>query len=313
MADIKPYIVKEGSNWIVQNNSPLEDDILNFFYRSWNVKRAGFFPGPQPISIERKHFPLLVKKPYAVCEKSDGVRYCLVCKMFGKSKVCCLINRALKIIIVSVSLSKNNYLGCVMDGELVNDNEYIIYDCVFLNGESCMKSDLAIRLEKVQRFVYGVIKTKNDSLNIRTKVFYPLEKFLDFQKDVLPKLNYKTDGYIFTPVLEPLTVGTHETMFKWKPKDKNTIDFQFKMYNDKWYMFIQERGRLLYESEIPLETELDIKEDSIVECKYDEEIGWIPQLIRNDKTHPNNRRTYYNTLKNISEDITISEFHQLFV
>lgn len=313
MADIKPYIYKDGTNWIVQSNSPLEDDILNFFYRSWNVKRGGFFPGPQPISIERKHFPLLINKPYAVCEKSDGVRYCMICKMFKNSKVCCLINRALKIIVVSVTLSKNNYLGTVMDGELVNENEFIVYDCVAFNGKSCMINDLANRLEMVGRFVTGVIKTKNNSLIVRTKVFYPLEKFLDFQKDVLPKLNYKTDGYIFTPVLEPLTVGTHETMFKWKPKDKNTIDFQFKMYNDKWYMFIQERGRLLYESETSLENELDIKEDSIVECKYDEECGWIPQLIRTDKTHPNNRRTYYNTLKNISEDITISEFHQLFV
>ena len=312
MNSIKPHIVKDGDSWMVLHQSELEDDILNFLYESWRTKRGGYFPGPLPISIERKHFPLLLENPYAVCEKSDGTRYNLICKLFKGAKVCCLINRALHIRIVSVNVSKVAYEGTVMDGELVNGNKFIIYDAVKFNGMSVMKDNLVKRLEIVSRFVSGIIKTKRDSLNVVTKKFYNVKDILTFQREILPTLDYKTDGYIFTPVMEPLTIGTHETMFKWKPKDKNTIDFQFKKKGEVWQMFIQEKGRLLYESEFKIKnTIINIKENSIVECKYTD-VGWIPQSIRTDKVHPNNRRTYYNTLKNIQEDIQITEFHQLF-
>ena len=49
----------------------------------------------------------------------------------------------------------------------------------------------------------------------------------------------------------------------------------------------------------------------IVECKYitdDTPMWWMPILERTDKTHPNNRRTFYRTLVNIKEDIKMSDF-----
>jgi len=45
----------------------------------------------------------------------------------------------------------------------------------------------------------------------------------------------------------------------------------------------------------------------IVECQYYQG-AWFPVNLRTDKTHPNNRRTYYNTLTNIKEDIQWQEF-----
>ena len=35
---------------------------------------------------------------------------------------------------------------------------------------------------------------------------------------------------------------------------------------------------------------------------------WQPIALRADKNHPNNRRTFYNTLTNIKEDIQWEEF-----
>lgn len=312
---LKDWVSKDSETgwWVVNPGSPLEDVVINFLHWSWGVKRGGFFPGPQPISIERRHFPILTKSPYVVCEKTDGTRFCMVCLLFEqKDRVVCLINRALKIFVVKVGVARPCFSGTVMDGELVGD-KFIIYDTVLLNGESVLKSDLPTRLSAVNRFVSGIIKTKTDNLKVRTKEFYPLNEIVKFQKEVLPKLDYRTDGFIFTPVNEPLRVGTHETMFKWKPRDLNTVDFQFKSKGDRWDMLIQERGKLFFETYISKKSleNLDIQEDDIMECKYDG-FQWYPVLKRTDKTHPNNRRTFYNTIKNINEDIQLSEFHCLF-
>jgi mRNA guanylyltransferase len=38
---------------------------------------------------------------------------------------------------------------------------------------------------------------------------------------------------------------------------------------------------------------------------------WKPIKVRTDKTHPNNRRTFYRTLVNIKEDIKMSEFNNI--
>lgn len=317
MGQIRDCVTKDPSTgwWIVNQGSPLEDVVINFLHWSWGVKRGGFFPGPQPVSIERRHFPLLTKRPYVVCEKTDGTRFCMVTLLFENTeRVVCLVNRALKIYVVKVGVPRPSFLGTVMDGELVGD-KFIIYDTVLLNGQSVLKCDLTIRLNAVNRFVSGIIKTKTDNIKVKTKQFYPLKDIVKFQKDILPKLDYKTDGFIFTPVDEPLRIGTHETMFKWKPRDLNTVDFQFKTgaQNDRWDMLIQERGKLFFETYVPKESfkELNINEDDIMECKYDG-FQWIPVLKRTDKVHPNNRRTFYNTIKNINEDIQLSEFHCLF-
>ena len=54
------------------------------------------------------------------------------------------------------------------------------------------------------------------------------------------------------------------------------------------------------------------EDGAIVECMYitweDGPLWWKPQKRRRDKTHPNNRRTFYNTITNIKEDIQMKEF-----
>jgi mRNA guanylyltransferase len=105
-------------------------------------------------------------------------------------------------------------------------------------------------------------------------------------------------------------------MFKWKPRDSNTIDFLFtRRSSSKWGMYVQEKGKYIFESELSNELALDgTVEGSIVECQYmhdDSPRWWKPMNIRTDKTHPNNRRTFYRTLTNISENIQLNEFKKM--
>ena len=93
----------------------------------------------------------------------------------------------------------------------------------------------------------------------------------------------------------------------------NTIDFQAKIWNnEKWGLYVQEKGRLIFESELSLaKTPEWITEDCIVECQYmcdEEPRWWKPIGLRVDKKHPNNRKTFYRTFVNIRENIQITEF-----
>jgi len=281
-------------------------DVISFIHSSWGTQ--DYFPGPQPVSIERVHFPLLKKNNYVVCEKSDGVRHLLVSFMSGDKKMCVLVNRSLHVTVAPINLPKSAYQGTILDGELVGGNSFLVYDAVIVSGASVKNLNLHERLESAQKVIKGIIRVKTDSISIKLKTFYKLKEY-DYNT-VVPG----TDGLIFTPVNEPVKTGTHETMFKWKPRDSNTIDFKCKKceQQNKWGLYVSEKGRLIFESELSLAKTPDwITEDCIVECQYmcdEEPRWWKPLNLRSDKTHPNNRRTFYKTLLNIREDIKLREF-----
>ena len=269
------------------------------------------------MSIERRHFPLLKKKPYVVCEKSDGVRHVLMAFMYEGTKMCVLVNRAFEIVLAPLSLPKTAYQGTVLDGEVVMTNfkhdTLLVYDVVTVSGVSVASLNLIERLKAGESIVNGIRKMATDPIVLRMKTFFNLKDFDELFNKYIPALDYKTDGVVFTPVDEPIRIGTHETLFKWKPRDQNTIDFKAKRWSDaKWGLYVQERGTLVFESELSTQQAPEwVTEDSIVECQYmveDEPRWWKPVTLRKDKVHPNNRRTFYNTLKNIREDIKWTEF-----
>jgi len=228
--------------------------------------------------------------------------------MFQEKKICVLMNRSFECTLAPLTLPKSAYLGTVLDGELL-DREFIVYDAVCVSGQSVAKNCLLDRYGEAEKFIKGILKVKTDPFVVRLKELFLFNEFQDFLQ------KYKTfkyvDGIILTPNDDPIRTGTHETLFKWKPRDLNTIDFQMKKDKNRWNMFVQDAGNLIFESEIPIEgSPTWITEDCIAECQYVNG-KWKPIHLREDKKHPNNRRTFYRTLKNISEDIKIEEFSTL--
>ena len=295
----------------------MEQYIINHFHKTIGTFKDGksppIFPGPQPVSIERKHFEILKNEPYVVCEKTDGVRHALVCTTFNGTPVAAFLNRALQVQPIKINIPTIHYNGTVLDGELVGGNLFMIYDAMQVHGEILMKKNLLERLEFASKFVR---KVKNDSIKIKLKKFFVKDDIEELVNKHIPQLSYKTDGLVFTPVKDEVRIGTHETMFKWKPRDMNTIDFQLKWRGDRWGLYIQDRGILVFQSEIQhVHDNPWLIEDNILECQYmiDDRIPWWkPVGIRTDKHHPNNRRTFYRTLVNINEDIEINEFIKMF-
>ena len=287
-------------------------DLRAFIANAWGVTDPTRFPGPQPVSIERRHFPLLKRQPYLVCEKTDGVRHLLASTDEGVF----LVNRAFVCEKVNIRIAKDTLL----DGELVKTKSgkeglrpdgkpavsllFMVYDAVRVKGEDLTQSPLNSRLEAARKIIKAIIKTANASLEIRVKTMTDLKDFRSFPP--LDSFEYETDGLVFTPVNEPIRTGTHETMFKWKPRDRITIDFCIKNGSE---LFVQDRGIPYKEADLHLHNvRRDLPDGTIVECGYGN-LGWFVEKIRTDKTHANNRRTYFRTIVNIREGIELEEFN----
>ena len=300
----------------------MEEYVVKFIHTVWGSK--DYFPGPQPISIEYKHFPILKGAEYVVCEKTDGERYMMVALTYEGKRKCLFVNRAFKMFEVPINLKKSAYEGTILDGELY-DGTLMVYDAVRVNGASVWDLNLMNRLEAAQNLMKSVIYMKSDTWRLKCKTFHEMRNFATFMNDYLPMVEQKVDGLVFTPVNEPIRIGTHETMFKWKPQEQNTVDFLMKREPSRetpgckpgpiaWRLYVQEKGKMYFESEIPqnkMDDEPWFEDGAIVECKYitwEEPMWWKPLKRRRDKTHPNNRRTFYRTIVNIKENIQMKEF-----
>lgn len=270
------------------------DTAIRFIQKIFNSE-SDRFPGAQPVSIERRHFPILKKQEYLISEKTDGVRYFLL----SMNNSVGIINRANKYEKVVIRLPSDTLL----DGELVKLENgkmcFLIFDAMLVKGLNVMHEKYETRLEHAQKLIQKIIKTSAATFELRVKKLFKFGT-----KVIFPKFDYETDGIILTPNNEPVRYGTHETQFKWKPLDRITVDFLIKCGNT---LFVQDQGRLFQEGELLLNNKrLDIENDSIVECEYGK-LGWHVVKIRTDKTHPNNRRTYSRTMINLREKITLEE------
>ena len=306
----------------IKLESPLYKYVVQYIHTKWGSK--DYFPGPQPVSIEHRHFPVLKGAEYLVCEKTDGERYMMVACMFEGKKKCVFVNRAFNMFEVPINLKKSVYDGTILDGELYEDT-LMVYDAVWVNGESVWNLNLMKRLEAARSIMKSIIYMKSDQYRLKCKTFHQMREFGKFMDVYLPTVQQKIDGLVFTPVNEPVRIGTHETMFKWKPQEKNTVDFLmkrepsretpgFKPGTPTWRLYVQEKGKLFFESELPfnrMEDEPWFEDGAIVECKYvtwEEPMWWKPLKRRTDKNYPNNRRTFYRTIVNIKENIQMKEF-----
>lgn len=276
--------------------------LVTFVQECWKADPSRF-PGPQPVSIERRHFPLLKRQPYLVCEKTDGERRLLA----STSEGVFLINRAFDIEKINVRVAKDTLL----DGELVTTKAgkvlFMVYDAVRVRGEDVAQNSLTERLEAARKVIKAIIKTANASLEIRVKNMLNLTNIKSLPD--LGAFEYETDGLVFTPINEPIRMGTHETMFKWKPRERITIDFELKNGSE---LFVQDRGVPYRESQLHLKNQRpDLPDGTIVECGFGD-MGWFVEKVRKDKTHANNRRTYFRTIVNLRENIQLSEFMGLY-
>lgn len=298
---------------------------------AYNIKGDISFPAPQPVSIEKKDFEKLKKYDYNVTLKLDGTRF-LLYFMLDKhnNKQVILLNRALNYFNINIECEPDlfNGIGTLLDGELLFKNDkwtYSVHDGLYLCGNNISRNQHDNRLSDINYALELYInKQKTNTFNIETKLFYKFNEINDFINNIYlePENQKLSDGIILMPNKLPVVSGTQYSMFKWKPNDKHTFDFQLnETESNDMIVKVYHLNNLIDFANIKYDTDqgknfieklksLDnYKNECITECYFDKDKqNFTPFLIRTDKTHPNSLRTIERTLFNIKEDIKIEDF-----
>jgi hypothetical protein len=311
--------------YLIENNE-LKEKIMKKceVLIGFELKRD-YFPGPQPVAVEKKDFPTLEKGGYMVCEKTDGERAILLLLIINDKPMCFVINRKNDLYFLDLSFKKEVFEGSIFDGELIKTNKgvwnFLIHDCMVYNGTSFMEKNHRLRYACiidciVKRYSYK----ETDCFCIKTKLFYKYGPELEKTWEHIKKTTEnKIDGLIFTPIDHPIKFGRDNLLFKWKEPGNNTIDFVVKTVGKKINLYFLKKSLAIYKTFLPTDNNYKIideflkenkeNESLIVEFKYTiEDDLFTPYRIRSDKNKPNGELTVLNTIKNIKESIKIEDF-----
>ena len=296
--------------------------------------KRGYFPGPQPVAVEKKNLTDLIKNEYMVCEKSDGERAILLLIHLNNKPMCFLINRNNELYFMDLSFKREVFEGTVMDGELIKTKKgpdggpgnwnFLIHDCMIYNGSSFIEKNHRLRYACIIDFILKrYVNKENDCINIKTKIFYRYGPGIEKTWDNIEKTTEnKIDGLIFTPINGPVKFGRDNALFKWKLPENNTIDLLIKQKNKKIIVYYTKKTELIEFKKWSQSSENykkvtafapDIPEKGLViEFKVVSEDSFIPYKIRTDKILPNGEITIFNTFKNVQEAITIDDLKKSF-
>lgn len=293
---------------------------------SMDDHKALRFPGPNPVSLDTTHFSRLAAEPYYVCEKTDGVRFIMLCCAADmhdrRANLCVIVDRALTMYLLPIQhWPRAVYQGTLLDGELAWNRqrrrwEYLVFDAVCVSGIPVLNGTLVDRMAAVHRIVRVYAEASRgappDAVDIGVKNFVSCSKLAEFEA-ALPQLRarYDIDGMILTPALAPVSYGRHLGMFKLKSGSRHTVDFlvgadgrQLSVFDNGAHVTV---GALF-------PGDPAAPPGSIAECALasPNTTLWTVVTLRTDKSTANDMYTYQKTMLNMREGLTIDSIKRLF-
>ena len=282
-----------------------------------HTRNSSVFPGSQPVSFIRDHIQLLLTKDYYVCEKSDGVRFLLLCINSPNGPLTFLINRKYSVnllprIAFPADIQTNSFHHeTLLDCELLVDTEQdgrltlklVIFDAILVCGENVMSKSLTERLSFVLKKVINPLNNASASIKqnfpflVELKQMHKSYGLEDVLTRIIPSLKHENDGLIFTPVNYPYEIGTCNKLLKWKPAHLNTIDFRLIVQwdsNQRAYFLLYvaySSGLQFYDYISPTSNEQAQEfvkmNGAIIECNYDSEL--ITRINDDEPKSPPNK------------------------
>lgn len=277
------------------------------------------FPGPNPVSLDSSHFKRLRSEPYFVCEKTDGVRFMLVCARAHGLNVVAIMDRTLTPYLLPLRhVPKALYQGTSLDGELAWNKvtrawDFVVFDAVCVSGIPVLNTPLKDRLEAVHRALDKYQPHPRDPVTLKLKSFVACGALsgVDAHLEGAAR-QYDVDGVILTPAMAPVVYGRHMGMFKLKFGDKHTVDFL--VADDRRRLCVFDSGRHVAVGVLTEEaTPGAIAECSLAERRDgDQQHVWSLVSVRTDKGTANDMFTYQKTLLNMRENLTLESIKGLF-
>jgi hypothetical protein len=277
------------------------------------------YPGPNPVSIEKKDLPLLGGNRYVACEKTDGSRFAMACFSHqcvnGVSvNVVVLVDRTMSAWLFPIRrVPKAMYQGTLLDGELCLDKTsgnfvYRIFDAVMVSGIPVGHASLDERIHAIRTALRaGYERDASDPASLEIKAFATGSKETKTLLESL-KNRFDIDGLVLTPRVDPVVFGRATRLFKLKPRHHITVDF---ISNGDGRLFAYDPRT---KTHVHVGDALAIPDvrGCVVECRHlgngDPSVKqWTVVKVREDKTTANDLLTFEKTLLNMREKITESE------
>jgi len=240
--------------------------IHEFLKKIWKTRYLTPNPISMPVSLERKDLDFLKshQDTYVVSEKTDGVRYLLICNRdSSKNFYSVMVDRNFNSYEVEVIGNNSFFEGSIFDGELVWEyysnlhpprQMFYVFDVLCCKGIDCQTENYIQRLEVINNtFSYSMSREKDlkfskeewitkaqqisreenkiislrnkNNLGFSSKTCFRLSKF-DFLTRHSKNIVHNQDGLIFTPIDEIIKKGKNEKAYKWKWS--HSLDFLFK-------------------------------------------------------------------------------------
>lgn len=279
---------------------------------NWNMIKR-----PRDLTIDDLTYDGIVDH-YAVTIKADGVMKFLIFHTSG---------------IWFVQFTKdydNNYElicpapevtnGSIYQGELIGNNFYP-FDCCMKNGKKLNELDYLSRMSNID--IYGKRYGKYNILKLKIYTYEnKVDRFFEKMNQVFKEmedLEHGNDGLVFHPIYSPYLpegqsvpkkdriLNQYKDVCKWKPVDKQTIDFLVqdgKLLVSNGSVF---KGTETYPFDRENYEIQDDLENKVVEFKPVFEKGkyvYYPERIRTDKIFPNSLDVALEGWKLVRDPIT---------
>ena len=307
-----------------------------------------FNPCALAVSLEKKHLSSACANEYLVTPKIDGLRYLLMLTM-SPSEECMaiMIGRDMAMYEVQAWAPHSFFVqGVLVDGELAwargeTRMTYHVFDAMCVEGTNVCRKNLLDRLQvihttfsmcdnhinSIERYICTrddthlafvseeckVVATENNNWGL---TFYPkqMSSVSEWSRKVHGRgqpwsIDSECDGIVLTPLKTPVYVGTHRSMFKWKPIECQTVDILFR--SNTLYL-TDSQGDVQPATEIDgyaLVCRHNALDDAVYECQVtvqevDHTLSVEPKRRRRDKQVPNNIATACGVVNSIIDNIT---------
>jgi hypothetical protein len=311
-------------------------------------------PVDNPVSLDRAGLQRLKRENYIVAYKADGTRYILVLTLFNGRPLAVLVDRAGRMYSLHVQAQWGHFhRNSLFDGELCtidgNIQHFLVFNALMDQGHSLLDLTYVQRLQHIQtnfaphsltseerRMVTSFIVPMAPNLHFVCKEWDYAQNMRAMLRSVTPR--YGTDGFVLTPVDQPVVSGRNPAMFKWK--QDHPIDVRATLQGTKLLLEVDDDG-----TPVPLHRVMAKVQFQDADPDWQELLaGWILyndiilngtgafhhvvelschpvgasfalqyMRLRPDKEGPNNVQTIKRTLQSIKDGITQEDLFEAVV